>query len=90
MKPEIQILGISIKTFGVAFALGFLACGLLDARRLRELGKPVDWAYEMVFAALVGGIIGARLWWVAENWSAAWILPWIRIRARSAPCVTPG
>src|SRR6187200_2736457 len=25
----------------------------------------------MVFAALVGGIVGARLWWVAENWSSA-------------------
>ena len=39
MKPEIHILGISIKTFGVMFALGFLACGAVVARRLRELGK---------------------------------------------------
>ena len=41
--------------------LGFLACGLLIARRLRELGKPVDWAYEIVFAALVGGLVGDAL-----------------------------
>ena len=27
---------------------------------LQELGKPADWAYEMVFAALAGGLIGAR------------------------------
>jgi phosphatidylglycerol:prolipoprotein diacylglycerol transferase len=69
MKPEIHLLGISIKTFGLAFALGFLACGLVVARRLRELGKPVDWAYEIVFAALIGGIVGARLYYVIQNYS---------------------
>ena len=64
-----QILGISIKTFGVMFALGFLACGALVARRLRELGKPVDWAYEIVFSALLGGVIGARGYYVIQNYS---------------------
>ncbi|HEX4187828.1 MAG TPA: prolipoprotein diacylglyceryl transferase family protein [Solirubrobacteraceae bacterium] len=69
MKPEIHLLGISIKTFGLAFALGFLACGLVVARRLRELGKPVDWSYEIVFSALIGGIVGARLYYVVQNYS---------------------
>jgi phosphatidylglycerol:prolipoprotein diacylglycerol transferase len=69
MKPEIEIIGISVKTFGVMFALGFLACGALIARRLRELGKPVDWAYEIVFSALLGGVIGARGYYVIQNYS---------------------
>ncbi len=69
MKPEVHLLGISIKTFGVTFALGFLACGLVIARRLRELGRPVDWAYEIVFAALIGGIVGARGYYVIQNYS---------------------
>jgi phosphatidylglycerol---prolipoprotein diacylglyceryl transferase len=69
MKPEINLLGISIKTFGVMFALGFLACGGLVARRLRELSKPVDWAYEIVFAALAGGVVGARGYYVIQNYS---------------------
>jgi len=68
VKPEIQLLGISIKTFGVAFALGFLACGLVVARRLRELGNPVDWAYEIVFAALLGGLVGARGYFLIQNY----------------------
>jgi len=68
MKPEIDLLGISIKTFGVVFALGFLVCGALVARRLRELGKPVDWSYEIVFAALLGGVIGARAYYVIQNY----------------------
>jgi len=68
MKPEIHFLGVGIKTFGVTFALGFLACGALVARRLRELGRPVDWAYEIVFAALVGGVVGARVYYLLENY----------------------
>jgi phosphatidylglycerol---prolipoprotein diacylglyceryl transferase len=69
MRPEVHVLGISIKTFGVTFALAFLACGLVIARRLRELGKPVDWAYEIVFAALLGGVIGARGYYLIQNYS---------------------
>ncbi len=71
MKPEFEFLGISIKTFGVTFALGFFCCGLVVARRLRELDKPVDWAYEIVFAALIGGIVGARAWYLLEHVSQA-------------------
>jgi len=29
------------------FALAFLAAGALVWKRLREIGKPGDWAYEM-------------------------------------------
>jgi phosphatidylglycerol---prolipoprotein diacylglyceryl transferase len=69
MKPEVELIGISVKMFGVVFALGFLACGLVVARRLRELGKPTDWAYEIVFAALLGGVVGARAYFVIQNYS---------------------
>jgi phosphatidylglycerol:prolipoprotein diacylglycerol transferase len=69
MKPEIHVLGISIKTFGLAFALGFIACGAVVARRLRELGKPADWAYEEIFAALVGGVVGARAYYLIQHYS---------------------
>ena len=71
MQPELHIFGITLQTFGLMMGLGFVVSGWIIARRLKELGKPVDWAYEMVFAALIGGIIGARLWWVGENWSSA-------------------
>ena len=67
MKPEVELLGISIKTFGVTFAFGFLCCGAVVARRLREMGKPVDWAYEITFAALIGGVVGARAYYLIEK-----------------------
>ena len=67
MVPDINVFGLSIKTFGLFFGLSFVVVGAVLSVRLRELGKPVDWAYEMVFAALIGGLIGARAWWVLDN-----------------------
>jgi phosphatidylglycerol:prolipoprotein diacylglycerol transferase len=71
VQPELDLGPITLQTFGLMMGLGFVVAGLAAGRFLKEIGKPVDWAYEMVFAALVGGIVGARLWWVAENWSEA-------------------
>ena len=67
MQPEIHIFGLTIQSFGLCLGLSFLAAGWLVAKRLKELGRNVDFAYEMVFAALIGGIIGAKLWYLAEN-----------------------
>jgi phosphatidylglycerol:prolipoprotein diacylglycerol transferase len=69
VQPEIHVLGISLKSFGIVFACGFIAAGAILVRRLRELDLPVDYAYEMAFAALVGGLVGSRLYYVVQNWS---------------------
>jgi phosphatidylglycerol:prolipoprotein diacylglycerol transferase len=66
--PEIDIGPLTLQTFGICFAAAFLAAGALVWRRLDELGKPVDWAYEMGFAALIGGIVGARVDFIIENY----------------------
>jgi phosphatidylglycerol---prolipoprotein diacylglyceryl transferase len=68
MQPELQLGPVTLQTFGIMFALGFIAAGAVLGRRLKELGKPSDWAYEVVIAALVGGIIGARVNFVIENY----------------------
>jgi phosphatidylglycerol:prolipoprotein diacylglycerol transferase len=68
MQPEIDLGPVTLQTFGIMFALAFLAAGALVARRLQELDRPVDWAYEMIFAALLGGLIGARVYYLAQNW----------------------
>src|SRR4051812_40855157 len=67
MKPELHIFGLTIQTFGLCLAVGFLVAGWIVARRFRELGRSEDLAYSMVFAALIGGLVGAKLWYVAEN-----------------------
>ena len=67
MQPEIHIFGLTIQTFGLALGAAFLVAGWMVAKRLGELGRNVDLAYEMVFAALIGGLVGAKLWYIAEN-----------------------
>jgi phosphatidylglycerol---prolipoprotein diacylglyceryl transferase len=71
MQPEIHLGPLTLQSFGLMMGLGFVVAGLLASKRLKEIGRPADWAYEMVFAALVGGIVGARLWSVVENWDEA-------------------
>jgi phosphatidylglycerol:prolipoprotein diacylglycerol transferase len=70
VQPEIHIGPITLQTFGIMFALGFISAGLLVAKRLKELDKPVDWAYEMIFAALLGGIVGSRVDFIIENYDS--------------------
>lgn len=69
MQPEIEFLGVSLKTFGMCFGLAFVVSGAVVGRRFVELGKPPDWAYELIFAALAGGVIGARIDFLIQNWS---------------------
>jgi len=70
VHPEIHIGPLTLQTFGLMFALAFLAAGALIAKRLKEIGKPVDWAYEMGFAALIGGIVGSRLYFIVDNYDS--------------------
>ncbi len=70
MLPEIDLGPLELKTFGICFALGFLAAGAVLARRLRELDRPPDWSYELVFAALLGGLVGSRLDYLLQNWDS--------------------
>jgi phosphatidylglycerol---prolipoprotein diacylglyceryl transferase len=69
VQPEIHIGPLELKTFGICFAAGFLASGVILGRRFPEIGKPADWSYEMVFAALIGGLVGSRLDYLLQNWS---------------------
>jgi phosphatidylglycerol---prolipoprotein diacylglyceryl transferase len=68
VQPEISIGPLDLKTFGICFAAAFLASGLVIGRRFRELDKPADWTYEMVFAALIGGLVGSRVDYIIQNW----------------------
>ena len=67
MQPELDLGPLTLQTFGLCFALAFLACGALVGRRLRELGRRADWAYELTFAAAVGGLIGSRVDYILQN-----------------------
>jgi phosphatidylglycerol:prolipoprotein diacylglycerol transferase len=69
VKPELHIGGVTLQTFGISFAVAFLFAGFIVAKRLKELGYDPEWAYEIVFFALVGGLVGARVDYLIQNWS---------------------
>jgi phosphatidylglycerol:prolipoprotein diacylglycerol transferase len=69
MYPHLEIGPLTLQTFGLCFALAFLAAGALVWKRFQEIGKPGDWAYEIGFAALVGGIAGSRVYFLVQNYS---------------------
>jgi phosphatidylglycerol---prolipoprotein diacylglyceryl transferase len=68
VQPEIEIGPLDLQTFGLCFAAAFLVAAAVLARRLKELGKPPDWAYEIIFAGLIGGVIGSRIDYLIQNW----------------------
>ena len=68
MQPEIHIGPLTIQTFGICFAAGFLVAAGIIGRRFRELGKPAEWTWELTFSVLVGGLVGSRLDFMIENW----------------------
>ena len=68
MYPEIELGPLTLQSFGLMFALAFLAAGRLIWKRLGEIGRPPDWAYEMGFAALIGGVVGSRLYFIGQNY----------------------
>jgi phosphatidylglycerol---prolipoprotein diacylglyceryl transferase len=67
MYPDLDIGPLTIHTFGLMFALAFLAAGAVVGRRLKELNRPVDWAYEIIFAGIIGGLVGSRLYYIVQN-----------------------
>jgi phosphatidylglycerol:prolipoprotein diacylglycerol transferase len=65
--PELHIFGLTLQTFGLMLALALVSSGVLVGWRLKELGLPRDWVYEIMFCAGVGGVAGAKLWYVVEK-----------------------
>ncbi len=60
--------GISIYWYGIIIALAFIAALAYAFRRMNEFGINADRAIDVVICAVIGGIIGARLYYVAFSW----------------------
>jgi phosphatidylglycerol---prolipoprotein diacylglyceryl transferase len=52
---------ITIYSFGLMMAFGFLAAGVFMQRDFARKGEPPDLAWAIVGFAVVGGLVGARL-----------------------------
>lgn len=70
MIPELFSIGpIPVHSFGLMVALAFLAGGLLLERELVARGFSAGRGDRYVLAGAVSGLAGARLWYLASNWS---------------------
>jgi phosphatidylglycerol---prolipoprotein diacylglyceryl transferase len=56
---------IEITGYGLMMMVAFFVGGWLISLQLREAKLKEDYAADMVAAAVIGGIIGAKLWYVA-------------------------
>lgn len=71
MHPDLVDFGfIGIKTYGAMMALGFLAAWRVAAALCRISGRRADDLQNLLVYMLIGGILGARLAYVIEHWSA--------------------
>lgn len=69
MLPILFKIGpFTVHTYGVAMALAFLAGLLLIHHEAKRKGFNPEIAYDVVLFAMLGGIIGARLIYVAYYW----------------------
>lgn len=64
------VLGLEITGFGIMMMASFLGAGWAMQRDLARRGMNQEYAADIVVAAVVGGIIGAKLWYVALNGGA--------------------
>ncbi len=83
-RPNLPLVGeITITSFGVLLALAFLAGYQTIRVRLRELGEPTDLAGDVLLAALVGGMLGAKVYYLALTWDRTLADPADAIFSRS-------
>ena len=72
MRPVLfQIGSFRLYSFGLMAALALIVPGLTIVRPLiKRRGVSADFAYELVVAAGVGGFVGARIYYLIENYAA--------------------
>lgn len=69
MLPVLFKIGpVTIHTYGVAMAIAFLLGVVLIRREAKAKGLNPDLSYDIVLAAMIGGILGARLVYVIDFW----------------------
>ena len=71
MRPLLfQIGNFKVYSFGLMAALALIVPGVTIVRPLvQRRGVRSDYAYELIIAAGIGGFVGARIYYMIENWS---------------------
>jgi phosphatidylglycerol---prolipoprotein diacylglyceryl transferase len=67
---------LTIYSFGVFMALAAVAAAWVVHAELKRKGYDPELASTMVFAAAIGGLVGARILFIIEEWSNFLRSPW--------------
>jgi phosphatidylglycerol:prolipoprotein diacylglycerol transferase len=67
---------LTVYSFGAFMALAALAAAWVVSAELRRHRYDSELASTIVFAAAIGGLIGARLLFIAEEWQGFLAAPW--------------
>lgn len=71
MHPDlftIPIIGLEVKTYGFFLMIGFLSAVWLAMRRAERVKASADVVLDLSFLALIFGVGGARVFYVAHYW----------------------
>src|SRR3989338_1244399 len=61
--------GFELRWYGLAIITGIIAATLIAIREGKRKGISADRIYTLTIWAVVGGVIGARLFHVVDRWS---------------------
>lgn len=68
MYPELLKIGpLTIYSYGLMAAIGFLLGGYLLERELARVGRKKELAGTIIIAAIIGGIVGSKIYFLIEN-----------------------
>lgn len=60
--------GAAITSFGVMMFLSFVVGGMIIRHQMEEGGFDPEKTWDLVFVAVLGGIVGARVYYLLLNW----------------------
>lgn len=67
-QDAFSIFGVDIKWYAVIISVGFILAVVYALFRMKEFGLDSDRAIDAILIGLVGGLVGARLYFVAFSW----------------------
>ena len=72
MRPEVFTIpgiNLTIQSYGLMLVLAFIFGGMLASRNARKVGENPENIANLIIYAMLGGVIGARIFHVVHFWS---------------------
>jgi phosphatidylglycerol:prolipoprotein diacylglycerol transferase len=84
MYPVLFRIGsFEITSFGVMMALAFLSAGWILSLELKRKGEDPETAWDVVWYAALGGILGAKIYYLFLYWPETVADPWRAVTSRA-------